>query len=324
MLSIGILTPLETPLAEDEPAYVEEMRQAVIATDGFCLAANLHTADILILFEKTFFKTRRYLGALRADDWVTKAAERLFVINKDDFAHGLLPGLYTSLPASRYDPLRHRTTCYYRTPNEWILRPQPPVDPIFVGSFRGNVRGAQVRERLVRALSHDSRFSIETTDSWMRHSDEEKRRFVEQIRASAFSLCPRGWSPNSHRIYETMALGRVPVVIADDWEPPAGVEWLACSVKLPERSVNDIPSVLEHQIGRAADMGCEALAYWERFFAPKVRMVQFLRLLAELLERRPITFREVEKQLEWSSRKTLWSLGWTFEQRLSRRLLRFR
>src|SRR5690606_25558617 len=157
------------------PAYEDEMRRAIAAEDGFVAATNHAEADILILFEKTFFKTRRYLSALRTDRWVRTAAGRLFVINKDDFAHGLLPGLYTSLPESRSDPHRHRTICYCRTPNPLIVEAEEILDaPRYLASFRGNLKGHPVRRQMFRALQDDPRFALETTDSWLLHAVDEQ------------------------------------------------------------------------------------------------------------------------------------------------------
>jgi hypothetical protein len=46
--------------------------------------------------------------------------------------------------------------------------------------------------------------------------EEAKRQYIENIRSSAFNLCMRGAGNFSYRIYETMMMGRIPVVIDTD------------------------------------------------------------------------------------------------------------
>ena len=51
---------------------------------------------------------------------------------------------------------------------------------------------------------------------WYDHDDNQKQSYVRYIARSKFVLCPRGIASYSRRIVETLALVRVPVVIADD------------------------------------------------------------------------------------------------------------
>ena len=44
--------------------------------------------------------------------------------------------------------------------------------------------------------------------------------FRASLRASVFSLCPSGTGPNSIRLWESIGLGAVPVILADSWAPP--------------------------------------------------------------------------------------------------------
>jgi hypothetical protein len=321
MLKVGFITAKESSLAEDVGEYYDEMHRAILAAEGVAWTEDAERADLLILFEKTFFKTHRYLRSLGHDRWVKHAAERLLVINKDDFAHGLLPGLYTSLPASRSNPERHRTICYYRTPNPKILEPKDPVVPTVLGAFRGNLRGHEVRRKLFALWGRDPRFSLEATDSWLHHSAVEQGRFVDQIRGAFFSLCPRGWSPNSHRIFESMALGRCPVLIADDWNPPAGVDWSQCAVFLAEKKLADLSRFLEERREVAIALGAKAQENWASTFAPEVRMRHYLGLLRNLLENRPSGHLESFEQQRWKSRNCRRALNWAWDQRMRRRLV---
>ena len=46
------------------------------------------------------------------------------------------------------------------------------------------------------------------------------QRYNEVLSDSVFSLCPEGAGPNTLRIWESLAVGAIPVVIAKDWTPP--------------------------------------------------------------------------------------------------------
>lgn len=45
-------------------------------------------------------------------------------------------------------------------------------------------------------------------------------RYNQIISNSIYSLCPEGAGPNTLRIWESLALGATPIIIADDWAPP--------------------------------------------------------------------------------------------------------
>jgi hypothetical protein len=49
---------------------------------------------------------------------------------------------------------------------------------------------------------------------------ERTRRYNEILSDSVFSLCPEGAGPNTLRVWESIAVGAIPVIVADDWVPP--------------------------------------------------------------------------------------------------------
>lgn len=40
--------------------------------------------------------------------------------------------------------------------------------------------------------------------------------YVQEVRQSVFCLCPRGFAPWSQRLYDSIMLGCIPIIIADD------------------------------------------------------------------------------------------------------------
>lgn len=61
-----------------------------------------------------------------------------------------------------------------------------------------------------KALSADER----------QHHESATRRYNELLSDSVFSLCPEGAGPNTLRLWESLAVGAIPVVLADGWIPP--------------------------------------------------------------------------------------------------------
>jgi hypothetical protein len=51
--------------------------------------------------------------------------------------------------------------------------------------------------------------------------DEATRRYNEVLSDSVFSICPEGAGPNTLRVWESLAVGAIPVILAPGWVPPA-------------------------------------------------------------------------------------------------------
>ena len=68
--------------------------------------------------------------------------------------------------------------------------------------------------------------------------------YARLMRRSRYVLSPRGHGPSSFRLFETLASGRVPVIISDDWLPPPRVDWAQCSIRVREKDVDAIPDLL--------------------------------------------------------------------------------
>lgn len=68
-----------------------------------------------------------------------------------------------------------------------------------------------------------------------------------------------------------MKMGRVPVILSDEWVYPERVDWRSCSITVPEREVARIPEILSQYESRAAEMGLRARQEWEKYYSPPVR-----------------------------------------------------
>jgi Exostosin family len=95
------------------------------------------------------------------------------------------------------------------------------------------------------------------------------RRYAEMIKASKFILCPRGFSVSNVRLFDTMRMGRVPVILSDQWIEPAGPSWHKFSIRIGERKLDRILPTLEEREGEAIEMGRLARAQWEDWFSER-------------------------------------------------------
>ncbi|KAI4382301.1 hypothetical protein MLD38_008281 [Melastoma candidum] len=72
--------------------------------------------------------------------------------------------------------------------------------------------------------------------------------FMSEIARSVFCLAPLGWAPWSPRLVESVALGCVPVIIADGIRLPfpSSVPWQDISLTVAERDAGRLAEILEH------------------------------------------------------------------------------
>ncbi|KAG4978628.1 hypothetical protein JHK82_037908 [Glycine max] len=102
----------------------------------------------------------------------------------------------------------------------------------------GQFYSKRVRTEIWRKFNGDRRFYL------------QRRRFAGyqlEIARSVFCLCPLGWAPWSPRLVESVALGCVPVVIADGIRLPfsSAVRWSEISLTVAERDVGKLGKILE-------------------------------------------------------------------------------
>ncbi|RYZ56581.1 MAG: hypothetical protein EOO14_12160, partial [Chitinophagaceae bacterium] len=104
------------------------------------------------------------------------------------------------------------------------------------------------------------------------------------MQESYFVLCPRGVGPCTYRLFETMQLGRVPVIVSDGWPKVPNVDWERFSITVPESDILQIPAILRERKGEAAEMGKMARLQWEEHFSPKVSLRRLSEAAYELIK----------------------------------------
>jgi len=108
-----------------------------------------------------------------------------------------------------------------------------------------------------------NQFSANPNDPQLKQAQLD---FIDAILDAKFSLCPRGNGAASYRLQESLALGRAPVIISDDWVPVSDLDWNRFAIFVREKDISDLPAVLREREPLWKEMGDRALETWESCF----------------------------------------------------------
>ncbi|HTQ09624.1 MAG TPA: exostosin family protein [Fimbriimonadaceae bacterium] len=278
-------------------AAVARIRQQfqALPVDGFELVDEPASGEMIVLIESVAFKERNYARFLAGHPLIREHGDRCLVYNYEDHPIAFLPGAYVALSANQFDPKFHRACAYLEVHNRQCLEPLPDVKPAKLFGFRGNVTSHPVRSEIMKLGKNDA-WRLESTGSWYNHSQDELARFVAGLLESKYVLCPRGLGPASHRLFESMAVGRAPVIISDSWVPPKGPDWDAFAIFVTEADVERLPAILGSIEGEWEDRGRLSRREWERWFGPETGLKTLLLALRELRH-------ETRPGMEWLAKQ---------------------
>lgn len=72
------------------------------------------------------------------------------------------------------------------------------------------------------------------------------RLYNELLLKSRYSLCPSGTGPNSIRLWESLAVGTIPIILADTLDLPPHPLWKKSIIRLEEKDLNDLNKILNN------------------------------------------------------------------------------
>jgi hypothetical protein len=193
---------------------------------------------------------------------------RVVVYDERDRPWCRFPGVYVSMPRQSFQPRFQRAWSYFPSKAP-PLESEPDLLYSFVGSPTHRSRGALIDLKHPDGLV-EMVYGFTFFDPRSRDYEARRARYREVLGRSRFVLCPRGAGTSSIRLYETIAAGRVPVIIADDWVVPAGPAWESFSLRWPEDKVAGLPEFLVEHDQRWPEMSLAAREAHRSYFADDV------------------------------------------------------
>lgn len=246
-------------------------------------------ADIIL-----FPKISVAFGFLIRRDEIYKAfPEKCFAFGIDDEPVPMVPGIYASLRKDGYLPERARAGFYLSAMENPHVVFDQSTERDLLYSFIGSTNTWPMRAELAK-IKHPRGFFQDTSKESLpilsSGTDEQRdafwKRYAEILRRSQFVLCPRGMGTSSIRLFESMRMGRAPVILADQWVPPNGPRWEEFSIRIPESEALNVPQILEKREDEAIALGLKARQEWERWFAPEVMFNTVIDWCLEIKEAR--------------------------------------
>jgi hypothetical protein len=285
------------------------------------LTDDAEAAEIILFAE--LLGTGLHFEVVRRHPLVKRYREKCFLFCSNAYVIPFLPGVFASV-GKRWASRRTQGGFHVGSlQNEFSSFTPMTAGLPYLFSFIGSTASAPVRRQL-GAVIHPRGFFRDTVKEFERALHDRMtlherrdyhRQFVELTKASKFVLCPRGLGPATIRLMETMRMGRVPVIISDDWVEPNGPNWQGFSIRVPERAIADIPRLLEAREAEALAMGNLAREEWQRWFSDEVafhRVVEWClqirdrRRLPESIARLPVYLQLLRPfHLKWALRSLL-------------------
>ena len=231
-----------------------------------------NTADAVLFLESNRFKSRHDITCFRKTELLHEYAHKSYALNYSDTPVAFLPGLYVCLPRQTFHPCWTRAIPYpWPSPNQQLANYKSEFDaPEFLLSFRGSL-SHPVRQKVIDLIAlHHWLGPTNEIQRWFNHTSDEQLDYLVEITKSHFVLCPRGLGTSTYRLYEVLRLGRVPIIISDDWVPPEGINWNSCSIRIAEDRITDLPVLIQYYIKRWPEMSAAASTVWRNYFHESV------------------------------------------------------
>jgi hypothetical protein len=250
------------------------------------LVDDPEAADIILFVE---IDVGRLCEHVLRHPYLKRFRSKCFMFSTDWRVIPFLPGVYTALEKKYYLPRRVRPGFYLSCMINPLIKFEPAPERDLLYSFMGDVQTAPVR-RVLAGLEHPRSLWVDTSREsqavmWKGSAEQREifwKRYADVMRRSKFVLCPRGLAPSSIRLFETMCMGRVPVVLADEWVSPQGPRWEKFIIQIPERDARSVPRILEEREGEAFELGLVARSEWEKYFSSDIVFHRIIELCLEI------------------------------------------
>lgn len=105
-----------------------------------------------------------------------------------------------------------------------------------------------LRIKIEKKLGNNHNYFIKNLDSMKSEfSNSESEDYINNIKKSYFTLCPRGYGPTSFRLYESIIYGSIPIYISDEFILPFKefINWEKLAILIKPREINKIPKIVD-------------------------------------------------------------------------------
>ena len=282
-------------------------------------------ADLILFIDFQQYLDDWWMGAFHRHPLVKKYPHKICVYDERDQPRYSAPGVYVSLMKRNRIAGSQCSGCYFNLKNETVnstnsSTPKPDLLFSFMGAMSHPVRREVAKLSHPRAIVEDTssfNFFTEARDeAAQQRIRRQKERYHSVTQRSQFILCPRGAGTSSYRLFETLSLGRVPVIISDEWSPVPGPDWQQCAIFVPEAQIANLPQILETREAEFETLGANARAVWDDYFAPEVRFHNLIEACIEIKKTdtqgvcrhprlQPLALRELARQKFWQLKTIL-------------------
>jgi glycosyltransferase involved in cell wall biosynthesis len=151
----------------------------------------------------------------------------LFKKYSDDYTKHERPYLYSFVggyqPSNYLSDIRKRIFTMEKPPNAVIVN---------TGGWHFNNTVYSTKQNANGELNEDS------------NTQQRTEHYNDTLLKSRYSLCPSGSGPNSIRFWESLAVGSIPVVLADTLELPSNPLWGDAIVRIKEADLESLHTIL--------------------------------------------------------------------------------
>lgn len=156
-------------------------------------------------------------------------------------------------------------------------------------SFQGTLNTHLIRQNIPSAIENCKKIGLstyykDTLDYFYNFAITERiqysSEFSESILNSKFVLCPRGGGLSSHRLYEVLAAGRIPIIYSDRLVLPLedSISWDSFSIRVPECDILDTHKYIDEFLAKNDIIQASKLAIWtwKKYFSGGKSLKHFL------------------------------------------------
>lgn len=191
----------------------------------------------------------------KMDDFMVRTVFDNYKIDDNNWLFFQTGDCYATLPSlKKFLVLKESSTVgdlgmYYHAEK---LDTKPIEKCEYLLGFQGDGQNHPIRKEMIRILSNRKDSNIVDNNIYYYYANkntsiELKKSFEQKMNDCAFILCPRGSGIATKRFFETLAAGRIPILISDHYELPLRkyIDYSKFVVRLPENDMKNIDNYLK-------------------------------------------------------------------------------